>query len=166
MEKEEDAGRKKVYARLSGFGNASDSYHPSSLSEKGEGPFRSMQRALAGAGLEPGQIGFINAHGTATENNDEVESHAMIRLFGEVPSFASTKSNTGHTLGASGAIESVFSIWNLFHQEIYPGLHFSESFEPGYLTPVITYTRKKLNHVMSNSFGFGGNCTSLVFSKV
>ncbi len=165
LEKEEDVKDKKVYAYLCGYCNSTDAFHPSSLSENGEGPYASMKGALETAGLEKEQIGFINAHGTGTENNDEVESTAMLRLFARPPAFASTKSNTGHTLGASGAIEAVYSILNLVHQEIYPALHFTEPIISTGLVPVQAYTKKEITHVMSNSFGFGGNCTSLIFSK-
>ena len=78
----EDTGGQKVYAELTGYGNANDAFHPSSLSDTGDGPYLAMQAALASAGLDAGDIGFINAHGTGTENNDEVESRAMLRLFG------------------------------------------------------------------------------------
>jgi 3-oxoacyl-(acyl-carrier-protein) synthase len=165
LEKEFDISNKKVYAEFKGWGNANDAFHPSSLSEQGEGPYLSMAKALANAGLQVADIGFINAHGTATENNDEVESRAMLRLFEKAPPFASTKSNTGHTLGAAGALEAVFSILNLFHQEVYPGLHFKNSIPGLGLEPIPVYSKLKLDHVMSNSFGFGGNCTSLIFSK-
>lgn len=165
LEKEEDLNGKKVYAELGGYANANDAFHPSSLSDQGDGPFLAMQGALRSAGLGPGQIGFINAHGTGTENNDEAESRAMLRLFGSPPPFASTKSNIGHTLGAAGAIEAVYSILGLFHQEIYPGLHFTNPIEETQLAPAITYREAALQHVMSNSFGFGGNCSSLIFSK-
>ena len=117
------------------------------------------------AKLSSADINFINAHGTGTENNDAVESRAMIRLFDQPPAFASTKSYTGHTLGASGAIEAVYSILNLMHQEIYPGLHFTEPIASTGLVPVREYKKTPLQHIMSNSFGFGGNCSSLIFSK-
>jgi 3-oxoacyl-(acyl-carrier-protein) synthase len=165
LEKEEDIKDKKVYAYLCGYCNSNDAFHPSSLSQNGEGPYASMKGALEMAGLKKEEIGFINAHGTGTENNDEVESTAMLRLFEKVPAFASTKSNTGHTLGASGAIEAVYSILNLVHQEAYPALHFDEPIVSTGLVPVQAYLKKELTHVMSNSFGFGGNCTSLIFSK-
>ena len=113
----------------------------------------------------PAGIGFINAHGTGTENNDLVESRAIIRLFDDPPPFASTKSNIGHTLGAAGAIEAVYSLLNLYHQEIYPGLNCLKPITETGLVPVESYRKIPLSHVMSNSFGFGGNCTSLVFSK-
>ncbi len=165
LEKEEDIKGRQVYAELTGYCNANDAYHPSSLSDEGDGPFLSMQGALKMANLSADKIDFINAHGTGTENNDEVESRAMIRLFGNPPAFASTKGNIGHTLGASGAIEAVYSILSLMHQEVYANLHFKNSIPSTGLTPVQSYTKMPVNHVISNSFGFGGNCSSLIFSK-
>jgi 3-oxoacyl-(acyl-carrier-protein) synthase len=165
MEKEEDIKGRKVYAELTGYCNANDAFHPSSLSDEGDGPFLSMQGALQIANLTADNIDFINAHGTGTENNDEVESRAMIRLFDEPPAFASSKGNIGHTLGASGAIEAVYSILSLVHQEVYANLHFKNTIPATGLTPVQSYTKMPVNHVMSNSFGFGGNCSSLIFSK-
>lgn len=165
LEKEEDIKGRKVYAELTGYSNANDAYHPSSLSDEGDGPFLAMQGALKVAGLSPDKIDFINAHGTGTENNDEVEGRAMIRLFDKTPAFASTKGNIGHALGAAGAIEAVFSILSLMHQEVYANLHFKNTIPSTGLTPVQSYTKMPVNHVMSNSFGFGGNCSSLIFSK-
>ena len=166
LEKEEDIKGKKVYAELTGYGNSNDAFHPSSLSDEGNGPYLCMQRALQEANLNTTDISFINAHGTATENNDAVESSAMTRLFNTPPPFASTKANTGHTLGAAGAVEAIFSILSLYYQEIYPGLHFSNAIEATGLKPETIYRQMPLQHIMSNSFGFGGNCTSLIFSKV
>jgi 3-oxoacyl-(acyl-carrier-protein) synthase len=166
LEKEEYISDKKVYAELTGYGNANDAYHPSSLSPDGDGPYLAMQAALETASLKPEAIGYINAHGTGTENNDEVESRAMRRLFGTVPAFSSTKSNIGHTLGASGAIEAVYSVLALFNQELYPALNFSKPIPGIDLIPVLQYEQSALHHAMSNSFGFGGNCSSLIFSKV
>jgi 3-oxoacyl-(acyl-carrier-protein) synthase len=165
MEKEEDLHGKKTYARLSGFGNKNDAYHPSSNSPEGLGPYLAMKEALDNSGLTADEIGYINAHGTGTENNDETESRAMIRLFENVPPFSSTKSFTGHTLGAAGAIEAAYSILNLVHQEIYPSLSFLNPIEETGLVPVRHFSSKPINHVMSNSFGFGGNCSTLIFSK-
>ena len=163
LEKEEDAAGKTIYAEVKGYGNSNDAYHPSSTSPEAEGPFLCMQRALRSAGLKASEIDFINAHGTATENNDETESIAMKRLFGNPPAFASTKSYTGHTLGAAGAVEAVYSILNLHHQEVYPSLNFEIPIDSTKLVPVREYSSKKIKNVMSNSFGFGGNCSSLVF---
>ena len=125
-----------------------------------------MTEALKLANLFPQQIGYINCHGTGTENNDEVESKAMIRVFENVPPFASTKSKTGHTLGASAAIEAVFSILALYNQEIYPSLNFNTPIESTKLIPNLKYQKKSFEHVLTNSFGFGGNCSSLIFSKL
>lgn len=166
LEKEEDAQGKKIYGEVSGWANTNDAFHPSSLSDDGAGPYMAMQQALQLANLQPEDIGFINTHGTATENNDEKESVAMKRLFATPPPFASTKSNIGHTLGAAGAIEAVYCLLNLVHQEIYPGLRFETPIETTGLSPVTEYRKAELKHVMSNSFGFGGNCSSLIFSKV
>jgi 3-oxoacyl-(acyl-carrier-protein) synthase len=165
LEREEDAAGKKIYAELSGYSNTNDAFHPSSLSENGDGPYLAMQAALAQANISARQINFINAHGTGTENNDEVESRAMLRVFGQPPAFSSTKSNTGHTLGAAGAIEAVYSILSVTNQEVYPGLHFRTPIATTGLTPVLVYQKTPLHHVMTNSFGFGGNCSSLIFSQ-
>jgi 3-oxoacyl-(acyl-carrier-protein) synthase len=166
LEKESDVADKKKYAALSGYANANDSFHASSLSDDGIGPYQAMSDALSNAKLDPSQINFINAHGTATENNDLVESIAMLRLFEKVPAFASTKANTGHTLGAAGALEAVYCILNISEQEVYPAIHFNKPIPGTGLVPVKSYQKTSLNNIMSNSFGFGGNCTSLIFSKI
>ncbi|MBS1577239.1 MAG: beta-ketoacyl-[acyl-carrier-protein] synthase family protein [Bacteroidetes bacterium] len=166
LEKEEDIAGRKVYAEVTGYGNSNDAYHPSSISDEGEGPYLSMKAALEIAGINQDEISFINAHGTATENNDETESRAMIRLFRTPPPFVSTKSYTGHTLGAAGAVEAVFSVLSLYHQEIYPALQFAHPIESTGLKPCLSYAPSSLKHIMSNSFGFGGNCSSLIFSKL
>ncbi len=165
LEKEEDCKNKKVYGYVSGYCNANDAFHPSSLSEQGDGPYAAMSGALKSANLAPDKINFINTHGTGTENNDEVESRAMMRLFDKPPAFSSTKSNIGHTLGAAGAIEAVYSILNLEQQEVYASLNFKKPIAITGLKPVSKYTKTPIENVMSNSFGFGGNCTSLIFSK-
>ena len=164
LEREEDVKGKRIYATLSGFGNSNDAFHPSSISPEGDGPYLSMKRALEKAGINPAEINYVNAHGTGTENNDETESRAMQRLFGSPPPFASTKSYTGHTLGASGAIEAVYSILSLTHQELYPSLQFNNPIPETKFEPLKHYRKQSIQHVMSNSFGFGGNCTTLIFS--
>ncbi len=165
LESERVIKDKNIYAEFTGWGNTSDAYHPSSLSPTGEGPFEAMQEALHIAQLNASSIDHINTHGTGTENNDEVEGMAMKRVFDKVPPFVSSKSNIGHTLGAAGAIEAVYSILNLHHQELYPSLGFDAPIPETGLSPILTYQKSKVNHVMSNSFGFGGNCSSLIFSK-
>jgi 3-oxoacyl-(acyl-carrier-protein) synthase len=165
LEKEEDLRGRKAYAQITGFGNKNDAYHPSSNSPEGLGPYLSMKEALENSGLGAGDISFINAHGTGTENNDETESRAMMRLFEKVPPFSSTKSFTGHTLGAAGAMEAVYSVMSLIHQEIYPTLSFHHPIPETGLIPVLHFEKKPIRHVMSNSFGFGGNCSTLIISK-
>ncbi|MBS1647528.1 MAG: beta-ketoacyl-[acyl-carrier-protein] synthase family protein [Bacteroidetes bacterium] len=167
LEKEKNIKSKKAYAQLSGYCNANDAFHPSSISENAEGPFLAMQGALHKAGLQAQDISFVNTHGTATLNNDETESMALLRLFTKkIPLFASTKSNIGHTLGAAGAIEAVYSILNIIKQEAYPSLHFTQPISKTGLSPLTEYKKISVNHVLSNSFGFGGNCSSLLFSKI
>ena len=165
LEKEEDIANKHVYAELTGYCNSNDAFHPSSLSENGDGPYLAMKGALEVANISADKIDFINAHGTGTENNDEVESRAMIRLFGIPPKFSSTKASTGHTLGAAGVIEAVYSILSIYNGEVYPVNNFSNPIPNVDLVPVLEYKKMDLQHVMSNSFGFGGNCSSLIFSK-
>ncbi len=165
LEREEDAAGKKTYGSVSGYGNSNDAYHPSSTSPHGEGPYLCMKEALEMAGLDPAAIGYINAHGTGTENNDLTESIAMQRVFAGPPPFASTKSFTGHTLGAAGSIEATYSLLGLHYQELYPTLQFRLPITVTGLVPLQQYRKQPLQHVMSNSFGFGGNCTSLIFSK-
>ena len=166
LEGEEAGNEKKVYAELTGHCNSNDAFHPSALSLQGDGPFLAMQGALRSAGLEAGDIDFINTHGTATENNDEAEGRAIVRVFDNPPAFASTKPFTGHTLGAAGAIEAVYSILSIRHQELYPSLNFDQPIPDIGLRPVSAYRPASIRHVLSNSFGFGGNCTSLIFSNV
>ncbi len=166
LEREEDTNGKKAFAYLTGFGNKNDAYHPSSNSPEGIGPYLAMKEALENSRLNASDISHINAHGTGTENNDETESKAMIRLFDKVPSFTSTKSFTGHTLGAAGAIEAVYSILNLMYQEVYPSLLFQNPIPETGLIPVRHFEKQEIHHVMSNSFGFGGNCSTLIFSKI
>jgi 3-oxoacyl-(acyl-carrier-protein) synthase len=166
LEGEQTLNGKKAYAELIGYCNTNDAFHPSALSLQGDGPYLAMQGSLKSAGLHPADISFINTHGTATENNDEAEGRAMLRIFGELPPFASTKPYTGHTLGAAGAIEAVYSILSIRHQELYASLNFAAPIPDLGLQPVLTYRPHPVRHVMSNSFGFGGNCTSLIFSNV
>ncbi|MFC7357926.1 beta-ketoacyl-[acyl-carrier-protein] synthase family protein [Jejudonia soesokkakensis] len=158
---------KEPLAYLSGYANANDAHHQTASSPDGEGAFLAMQQALKAASLQPQDIDYINAHGTATPNNDLSESVAIQRIFGKnIPLFSSTKAFTGHTLAAAGAIEAVFSILALQQQKIFPNLNFAEAMPETGLLPVTTLQSKKIKHVVSNSFGFGGNCSSLIFSAV
>ena len=159
------AGNKKILAWLSGFGNANDAYHQTASSENGEGATLAMEKALRVAGLAPGDIDYINVHGTATGNNDLSEGRALINIFGDrVPDFSSTKPYTGHTLAAAGAIEAVYSILSLQHGMIWPNLNFRNPMPEFDLVPVTRLQKKEIRHVLSNSFGFGGNCSTLLFT--
>ncbi|NKQ39254.1 MAG: beta-ketoacyl-[acyl-carrier-protein] synthase family protein [Methanosarcinales archaeon] len=157
---------KKVLAYVSGYANANDAFHQTASSENGEGATLAMKKALEIANLLPSDIDYINAHGTATPNNDSSESKAILRVFeSNVPCFSSTKSYTGHTLAAAGAIEAVYSIFALQHNLVFPNLNFETPISETNLIPVTEVLHKKVNHVLSNSFGFGGNCSTLIFSK-
>lgn len=157
---------KKVLAYVSGYGNANDAYHQTASSENGDGAFLSMEKAFKVSGLEPKDIDYINAHGTATPNNDLSEGRALIRAFGgNVPDFSSTKPYTGHTLAAAAAIEAVYSVLALQNNIVYPNLNFKSPMEEFNLVPQTVLKQKEINHVLSNSFGFGGNCSTLLFSK-
>lgn len=157
---------KKPLAYLSGWGNANDAYHQTASSENGEGATLAMEKALSVAKLSPENIDYINAHGTATPNNDLSESRAIINVFGNaIPHVTSTKAFTGHTLAAAAAIEAVFSILALRHDEIYPNLNFKTPIRDTGIVPLTELKKTKLNKVLSNSFGFGGNCSTLIFSK-
>ena len=154
----------KPQALLSGYGNACDAFHQTASSPDGEGAYRAMKEALALAGLQPGDIDYINAHGTGTPNNDVSESQAMMRLFGQVPPMSSTKPFTGHTTSASGSIEAVFCILALQQGFLPVNLNWSQPMDNG-IVPVAKPEKKTLQHVLCNAFGFGGNDSSLLISS-
>ncbi|MEC3877485.1 beta-ketoacyl-[acyl-carrier-protein] synthase family protein [Chryseobacterium salviniae] len=158
---------KKIIGYLSGYGNANDAHHQTASSENGQGAYLAMEKALEISGLDKEQIDYINVHGTATPNNDLSEGIAMIRIFGEnkVPDFSSTKAFTGHTLAAAAGIEAVYSLLAIQNNIIFPNLNFKTKMAEFDLTPVTELKEKNINHVLSNSFGFGGNCSTLIFSK-
>ncbi|SHG81937.1 3-oxoacyl-[acyl-carrier-protein] synthase-1 [Flavobacterium fluvii] len=158
---------KKVLARVSGYGNANDAFHQTASSENGDGAFLAMEKALKVANLKPEQIDYINVHGTATPNNDLSEGRAIVRIFGEekAPDFSSTKPLTGHTLAAAAAIEAVYSVLAIQNNVVFPNLNFQTPMQEFNLIPQTTLKHKNIEHVLSNSFGFGGNCSTLIFSK-
>jgi 3-oxoacyl-[acyl-carrier-protein] synthase-1 len=166
LEAEEEINGKPVLGRISGYGNANDAFHQTASSENGEGAFLAMQKALKTAGIPVEKINYINAHGTATKNNDKAESAALERIFSnKLPDFSSTKAFTGHTLAAAGALEAVYSLLAIQNEQVFPNLNFSNPMlNPGFI-PVTNLKEKPIDYVLSNSFGFGGNCTSLIFSK-
>ncbi|SDM38745.1 beta-ketoacyl-[acyl-carrier-protein] synthase family protein [Kriegella aquimaris] len=160
------AGNKKVLAYVKGYGNANDAHHQTASSENGDGATLAMEKALKVAGMQPEDIDYINAHGTATANNDLSEGRAFQRIFGhKTPDFSSTKPYTGHTLAAAGGIEAVYAVLALQNNTIYPNLNFETPMKEFNLVPQTQTKEKELNTVLSNSLGFGGNCSTVIFSK-
>jgi 3-oxoacyl-[acyl-carrier-protein] synthase-1 len=159
---------KKPMAEVKGYGNANDAFHQTASSPDGAGAYLAMKMALNSAAIEPQDVDYINAHGTATENNDLSEGLGIKRLFGEsIPLFSSTKPYTGHTLAAAGSVEAVFSLLALQNAMIWPNLNYRNIMPDLGIEPVEQLEeRSKLKHVLSNSFGFGGNTSSLVLASV
>jgi 3-oxoacyl-[acyl-carrier-protein] synthase-1 len=157
----------KSLCAISGYCNTNDSFHQTALSDDGNGPYLAMSGALKMSGIGPNEISYLNMHGTGTQNNDLAEGRAVERIFHSgYPRLSSTKSFTGHTLGASGAIEAVFSTLSIDRGIIFPNFSFGEIIDGLNIKPETTFQKNvKVKHVLSNSFGFGGNCTSLIFSK-
>lgn len=167
LESENIVGDKKVYAEICGYGNANDAHHPSAMSDEAVGALRCMKEAIELAGILPEQISYINTHGTGTPNNDQVELFGMTQLFDTIPPYNSTKSYTGHTLGAAGSVEAIFSILSIMKSEIFQSLNVQKPVVSFNIPPVSELMENvTVNYVLSNSFGFGGNCTSLVLGKV
>lgn len=157
--------KKKIIAELKGYANANDAFHQTASSPDGKGAIMAMSKALQVGGILPSDVSYINVHGTGTPNNDLTEGTAMAQLFNRVPPFSSTKAFTGHTLGAAGAIEAVISILSLQNDMIFPNLNLHTSMKEFDFVPETKLsTNAGLKHVLSNSFGFGGNNTTLIFS--
>jgi len=158
----------KPLCKLSGYANTCDAFHQTASSPDGEGAFLAMKQALENANIKSDDIDYINAHGTGTPNNDVSEGTAIVRLFGEkIPPVSSTKSFTGHTTSAAGCVESVISILALQQNFIPKNLNFLEKMPELPLVPaIIQQPSKQLQHILKNSFGFGGNDTCLIFSKI
>jgi 3-oxoacyl-[acyl-carrier-protein] synthase-1 len=156
----------KPLAEIVGYANANDAYHQTASSPEGYGATLAIQQALAMSGLKNAEIDYINMHGTGTPNNDLSESMATIAVFGNhIPKLSSTKAFTGHTLAAAASIEAVISVLSLQHQVIFPNLNFTTPIAGINILPVTELLITPLNTVLSNSFGFGGNCSSLIFKK-
>lgn len=166
----EDALRKrngKALAEVIGYANANDAFHQTASSPEGYGATLAIIQALEMSGLTTREIDYINMHGTGTPNNDLSESIATKTIFGNyIPKFSSTKAFTGHTLAAAASIEAVISTLSLQHQLIFPNLNFTTPIAETNLVPVTELLQTPINTILSNSFGFGGNCSSLIFKKI
>jgi 3-oxoacyl-[acyl-carrier-protein] synthase II len=158
----------KALCFVSGYGNACDSYHQTASSPDGKGASLAMKYALEMSGLKPSDIDYINAHGTGTVNNDESEGQAIMNVFGNtIPPVSSTKAFTGHTTSAAGSVEAVISILTIREGFLPVNLNFKNRIEKLSFSPVSELRRDvTINHVLSNSFGFGGNNTAVIFSKI
>jgi 3-oxoacyl-[acyl-carrier-protein] synthase II len=171
LEKESHARRRgaRIYARFRGYGLSNDAYHVTKPHPEGEGACKAMRNALEDAGLDADHIDYVNMHGTGTQGNDAMELTSLRRVFGErsgrIP-ISSNKSLAGHSLGAAGSIEAASSVLSLHDGFIPASLGFEEKMA-GFEYDIVTATRREggLRSVMSNSFGFGGNCASLIFDK-
>ncbi|HQT26068.1 MAG TPA: beta-ketoacyl-ACP synthase II [Burkholderiales bacterium] len=159
----------KIYAELSGFGMSADAYHMTAPCEDGEGAARCMKHALKNAGLNPEDVDYVNAHGTSTPLGDVAETVALKRYFGDYAkkvAISSTKSMTGHLLGAAGGIEAVFSALSIHHQVAPPTINLFEQDPQCDLDFVPNTARQmKIDVAISNSFGFGGTNGTIVFRK-
>jgi 3-oxoacyl-[acyl-carrier-protein] synthase II len=160
----------RIYAEVKGYGLSGDAYHITAPAEDGDGGFRAMRAALKRAGLQPGDIQYVNAHGTSTPKGDEIELRAVERLFGgaaKTMAMSSTKSSIGHLLGAAGAVEAIFSILAMRDGIAPPTINLDN---PSVETPIdlVPHEAKKMeiNAALSNSFGFGGTNASLIFTRV
>ncbi len=161
----------KIYCEIKGYGMSGDAHHITAPASDGDGGFRSMKNALKRANLEPADIGYINAHGTSTPLGDMIEAEAVMHLFGDCLnslSMSSTKSATGHLLGAAGAIEAIYSALAVRDNMLPPTLNLyqkEEGLENLDLVPIKS-RNKKIKNAMSNSFGFGGTNASLIIGEV
>ena len=160
----------RIYCELAGFGASSDAYHMTAPSENGEGPARCMKMALKDAGVNASQVGYLNAHGTSTPLGDLAETHAVKRALGDhayQTMVSSTKSMTGHLLGAAGGVEAIFTVLALHTGVIPPTINLdspSEGCDLDYVPNVAR--RKQVDVAVSNGFGFGGTNGTLVFRKL
>ena len=160
----------KIYGEVIGYGLSGDAYHITAPAEDGDGAYRAMKMALQRAGLEPKDIDYINAHGTSTPRGDEIELHAVERLFGDAAEglvMSSTKSSIGHLLGAAGAVEAIFCLLAMRDGAVPPTLNLDN---PSVETPINLApnraVEKTINVALSNSFGFGGTNASLVMRRI
>ncbi|HYV19243.1 MAG TPA: beta-ketoacyl-ACP synthase II [Verrucomicrobiae bacterium] len=160
----------QVYAEVTGYGISGDAYHVSAPSEDGDGPIRVMRNALKSAGLEAGQIDYVNAHGTSTPQGDVVETRAIKAVFGERAAkmaVSSTKSMTGHLLGGAGGLETAITALAVHHDTAPPTINYKTPDPDCDLDYVANEARRlTIRHALNNSFGFGGTNAAVILSKV
>jgi 3-oxoacyl-[acyl-carrier-protein] synthase II len=158
-----------IYAEMVGYGMSADAYHMTAPSEDGDGAFRVMVEALRSAGVTPEQVDYVNAHGTSTPHNDRIETHAIKRAFGAHAAklaVSSSKSMTGHLLGAAGGLEAGITALSVFHQKVPPTVNLEKPDEGLDLDYVPRQAREmRVRYALSNSFGFGGTNGALLFKR-
>src|SRR5947209_4642127 len=159
----------RIYAELVGYGMSADAYHITAPSEDGDGPYRVMQAALASGGITPAEVDYINAHGTSTPHGDKVETIAIKRCFGDHArkvAISSTKSMTGHLLGAAGGLEAGITVLAVHHQVAPPTINLDHP-DPECDLDYVPNTKRHLaiEYALSNSFGFGGTNAALLFKR-
>ena len=156
-----------IYAELSGYGMSGDAHHITAPAEDGDGGYRAMKAALDMANVNTDNIDYINAHGTSTIKGDEIELNAISRLFKHKIFVSSTKSSIGHLLGAAGSVESIFSIMALNNNILPATLNLNDPIETNNINLIPnTPLEKKIKYTLSNSFGFGGTNTALLFKSI
>ena len=168
LESEDDALNRgaEILAYIGGYANTCDAFHQTASSNNGEGAYLAMKNAIRMANIAPGDIVYVNAHGTATPNNDLSESAALLRLFGDkMPLVSSTKAFTGHTTSASGGLEAAICVMAMRSGFVPANLNWNSTAE-GLIKPVMHTEKCELRYVLCNAFGFGGNESSLVLSAM
>ena len=159
----------QIYGEIAGYGSAGDAYHITSPAPEGEGAVRAMNQAIEDAGISPAEIAYVNAHGTSTELNDSFETAAIKKVFGEQAyqvAVSSTKSMTGHLLGAAGAVEAIISVKSIQESILPPTIHYETEDPACDLDYVPNQAREKeYEYALSNSLGFGGHNATLIFKK-
>jgi 3-oxoacyl-[acyl-carrier-protein] synthase II len=159
----------KIYCELIGYGMSGDAYHITAPSEDGDGGFRAMVEAIKMANISTDEVGYINAHGTSTILGDQIELNAIIRLFNNNKNIfaSSTKSSIGHLLGAAGSVEAIFSILAINNSIIPATLNLVDPIDSNNINLISKETlNEKINIALSNSFGFGGTNTALLFKNI
>ena len=157
----------KIYAELSGYGMSGDAHHVTAPSEDGDGGYRAMREALKMARVDSNEVDYINAHGTSTLKGDEIELNAISKLFSSKINVSSTKSSIGHLLGAAGSVEAIFSILAINNNIIPATLNLTNPIDSHGINLVPnTPMEKKVDYALSNSFGFGGTNTALLFKNI